>query len=568
MTKLQQLRAQMTAHAIDAYIIPRADEYLGEFVAPYAERLHYLTDFTGSAGTAVITAQQAFVFSDGRYTLQLEQQLSPADFEAANSVKYPLKDWLYDHIEEGQVIGFDPTLHSIAQIETLEKRLSAKDIPLRPISENLIDAIWQDQPERPNNPPIPFPDHLAGQSSADKIQATCAHLAEQGADAAILTLPDSINWLLNIRGTDIDYTPIKQTYAYIDVETQDVTLLSSQAQTRGIPSSVKDKSAIALDFLHTPYALKTNSAINIKDPTIPLKARKNQAEQTAIRNAHIQDGVAMVKFLSWLNTAAGRGTLTELSIAERLEQFRAQNPAYKGPSFPTIAGFGPNGAVIHYRASAQTNRDITGNGLLLLDSGGQYLSDSLAGTTDITRTTQIGEVAPEICHQNTLVLKGHIALAMSKFPAGTTGAQIDTAARQALWNAGLDYAHGTGHGVGCYLAVHEEAASISPRGKAALEEGMLLSNEPGYYEDGSHGIRIENLVLVQKAGICQATGADMLKFETVTLAPIDKTLIDVPLLTVEEKVWLNTYHARVYSTLEPLLDKQNQDWLKIATSPI
>jgi Xaa-Pro aminopeptidase len=564
MNKLAQLRALMKEKCIDAYIIPRGDEYLGEFVAPYAERLKYLTGFTGSAGHAVILQDKAFVMSDGRYTIQLAQQIDASLLIALDSTKNPLKDWLYDQLSEGKVMGFDPALHSIDQIESLQKRLEAKKITLKPVAENLIDQIWLDQPEMPNREIISFPDHIAGQTSQQKIDSICAVLAEQGAEAAILTLPDSVSWLMNIRSKNREYTPAAQTYAYIDVKAKTV-------ECSKLPPAIHHQT-IALDYLSAPYIFKllckTAGAkiINIKDPCIPMKARKTSSEVQAIRTAHIHDGVAIVKFLCWLDeNTSGQ---SEISIAEKLEAFRRENPAYKGPSFPTIAGFNANGAIIHYRASAATNKIIAPHGVLLLDSGGQYLCDEYAGTTDITRTIATGEVSDEIKRQNTLVLKGHIALAMAHFPQGTTGVQIDTLARQPLWNAGLDYAHGTGHGVGCYSEVHEEAASISPRGKLPLEEGMLLSNEPGYYKEGSHGIRIENLILVQSVGQSETSGAKMLSFETVTLAPIDHRLIVAPLLSNEEKDWLNAYHARVQETLLPLLDNKTAMWLKAATQII
>lgn len=575
MNKLELLREQMRAHALDAYIVPHADEYLGEFIAPYAERLKYLTNFTGSAGHTVIMLDNAYVMSDGRYTLQLEQQLDRDLFTPLDSTKHPLKDWLYDQLHEGMTIGFDPALHSIEQIDQLTKRLEAKGVTLKPVDENLIDTIWPDQPEQPNEPVIDFPEKFAGQSSSEKITIICSQLKEQGADAAILTQPDSVCWLLNIRGSDVEFTPITQTYAYLDVHTMKVTRFKASdlknpvfqiVPSDGGAPAIEEKRVIALDEIHTPYIFKKlcleNGAQikNIKDPCIAPKARKTPAEQDAIRKAHIIDGAAMVKFLCWLDrSAVGQ---SEMSVAEYLEQCRREQSAYKGASFPTISGFGANGAVIHYRASAATNKTITNNNLLLLDSGGQYLGDDCAGTTDITRTIAIGEVSEEIKRHYTLVLKGHIALSQAVFADGTTGVQIDTLARHALQNEGLDYAHGTGHGVGCYLGVHEEASNISPRGKAALEEGMLLSNEPGYYKNGSHGIRIENLVFVQKAD------EGDLRFETVTLAPYDKRLIVQRLLNEEELNWLNAYHANVWKTLSALVDEEISEWLADACQHI
>lgn len=554
MNKLELLREQMRGHGLNAYIVPHADEYLGEFIAPYAERLKYLTGFTGSAGHAVILRDEAYVMSDGRYTLQLEQQLDLEIFTPLDSTKHPLKDWLYDRMARGAVIGFDPSLHSIEQIEQLKKRLEAKGITMSATDDNLVDAVWGDRPPPPRNPVIAFPDNLAGLSSAEKTALICDDLTRQGADAAILTQPDSICWLKNIRGSDVEFTPIAQTYAYVEVATQAVTLFRGA----NLPYPVQGKT-IAIDEIHTPYIFKKLCAEqgayikNIKDPCIAPKSRKTAAEQDAIRKAHILDGAAIAKFLYWLEkNAIGQ---SEISVAEYLEQCRRENPAYKGQSFPTIAGFGSNGAIIHYRASAATNKTISADSVLLLDSGGQYLAQDCAGTTDITRTIAVGQVSEEIKRHYTLVLKGHIALSRAKFSVGTTGVQIDALARLPLQNEGLDFAHGTGHGVGCYLGVHEEAASISPRGKDALEEGMLLSNEPGYYKNNSHGIRIENLVFVRKGQ------SDTLEFETVTLAPYDKSLIVKSLLTDDEIEWLNAYHARVAETLSPLLDVSVASWL-------
>jgi Xaa-Pro aminopeptidase len=589
---LEKLREIMRANAVDAYLVPRADAYLGEFVAASSERLAFLTGFTGSAGIAIIRENDAIVMSDGRYTLQLEEQVDSDLFKTADSTKYNPIDWLFDHMSEGQVLGYDARLHSIDQIEKLQKRLSAKKVNMKALDENLIDQVWEDRPDLPASPIEIFPDALAGQSASEKIDHICKVLSEKGCDGAFIASPDSICWLLNIRGEDLENTPVIHAYAGIDAKARQVHLYIHEPEKRSFDHEqvfLLDQKqleedigecegrVIALDPMHTPHwfdaKLRAAGADvkHIKDPSIAPKARKSEQEKSAIRKAHIADGVAIVKFLHWLDENANKAELSELSVGEQLEAFRREHSAYRAPSFPTIAGFGPNGAVIHYRASATTNRQIKGDGLLLVDSGGQYLDadNGIAGTTDITRTIAIGDVSDEMKRHFTLVLKGHIALASSHFPSGNTGAQVDTAARQALWNAGLDYAHGTGHGVGCYLAVHEEAASISPRGKDALEEGMLLSNEPGYYLAGSHGIRCENLVIVQKAGQCEATGNQMLCFETVTLAPFDRRLIISKLLTQDEKDWLNEYHAWVWETLSPLVeDGAVKEWLKGATQKI
>lgn len=593
--KLTALRKAMDEAGVDGYLIPRADEYQGEFVAPYAERLKYISGFTGSGGIALVLKKKAFVLSDGRYVLQLAQQVDNDMFETGDYIKTPPQEWITKHAKEGAVIGYDPWLHTPAQLARMEKALMAKNITLKPVDGNLVDAIWADQPSKPNAPVMIFPDEIAGQSSVEKRQAIAAHIVEQGGYACVLSLPDSIAWLLNIRGSDIDYIPSVLSYAVIGrcgnvrwfvdpdkigdnirgVLGGDITLcapddmglqfmaLAQEAAAEGLP--------VLFDPAHTPLRIKTlleERGAKLKeapDPVIAPKALKTKAERDAIRKTHIADGVALVKFLKWLEQEATSGQESELTATQKLREFRAQSPAFKGDSFPTIAGFGENGAIVHYRASAETDTPIVAGNLLLVDSGGQYALDDIYGTTDITRTVAIGQprddLRADICTNFTRVLKGHIALAQAKFPKGTVGSQIDILARKPLWDAGLDYAHGTGHGVGCYLAVHEDAANIPSRGQTPFEAGMLISNEPGYYHEGAYGIRTENLVLVVE-------DEGMLSFETVSFAPIDRSLIVTDMLTKSERNWLNTYHKQVFENLAPLLDADTQSWLEQKTKAV
>jgi len=589
--KVSALRTLMKEQDLDAYIVPKADEYQGEFVAPYAERLLWLSEFTGSAGIAVILQDKACVLSDGRYTLQLVQQVDTELFETADSAKTGAHGWLAQNLDDGAVIGFDPWLHTPDQIEKLEKALP--HAVLKPVAVNLVDLIWEDQPEKPCGKIEVFPAAVAGLSVEEKKKAIIDAIQKNGASSAIMTLPDSIAWLLNVRGSDIDYIPVTLSYAIVFADETlpvqwvvDPGKINDDVKTHlgegvryinpseiGVVLKALD-GPVMLDFAHSPEFFKSilqengTQIINAKDPCIEIKSVKTPQEFEAIKQAHILDGIAVTKLLYWLSQN-NKAEISERSIAEKIHQFRSKHEAYKGPSFPTISGFGENGAIVHYRATSENNKEINEDGLLLLDSGGQYYDgSSIAGTTDITRTVAIGPPSQEMRERFTLVLKGHIALAMAHFPEGTTGVQIDTLARQALWNHGLDFAHGTGHGVGCYLAVHEEAANISPKGHIAFKPGMLISNEPGYYKAGEYGIRIENLVFVLISDMNIDTGAQMMRFETVSFAPIDLSLIEAEMLSPAERDWLNRYHADVYEKISGFLDQEERDWLKAQTAPI
>lgn len=580
--RLSGLRESMAAQGLDGFILSHADAFQSEYPPPSARRLEWLTGFSGSAGVAAVLKDRAVVMSDSRYTIQLAQQTDRALYETGDVAEAGLAKWLCANGKKGQVVGFDPGLFTIRQIDELQEKLAAGGITLKAAQGNPVDAIWQGKPQDPQGQVSLFPESVAGLSSKQKREMIAGAVAKAGGDAVILTRPDSVCWLLNVRGGDVEYSPLVLSYAILYADGGrvdwfagagkvlgevaghlggDVRILEA-TDLAGIIAGLKGK--VLLDFRHAPVRFKTALEENkiafadFADPCVLPKACKSKTEQAAIEKAHVADGVAVVRFLAWLDREAPKGVLTEIEVADKLESFRRMDRDYKGPSFATIAGFGPNGAIVHYRASEKTNRQITSPGLLLLDSGGQYHW----GTTDITRTIAIGAPPDEVRENFTLVLKGHIAVAAARFAEGTQGAQIDALARQALKGAGLDYGHGTGHGVGCYLQVHEEAASLSPRGKESIRAGMLLSNEPGYYKEGAYGIRIENLVLAEEVE------RGMLGFRTVTLAPIDRRLIDAGMLSDQERAWLNSYHARVRDVLMPLLDKDSAAWIEKNTGPL
>lgn len=573
--KLSDLRAVLKSEQVDGFLIPRADEYQGEYVPESADRMRWISGFTGSAGIVIVLADKAVVMSDGRYTIQLKQQIDASLFETDDYTKTTASDWILKSAREGAVIGYDPRLHTPREI----KSLAEKGLKLKPLDANPLDAVWKDRPAAPSAKVELFPMSSAGVSAQDKLDQVAGELKSKKLDAAIISLPDSIAWILNIRSHDIPHIPVALSYAivhsdgtldwFIDGGRVDEKVRGSFGNRVSIvpPEGIEQSIAalkgrkVLVDERRTSVwfteLLKKHGVawVDQKDPSIILKARKNETERQSMRNAHIRDGVAVTKFLKWLSeNGVGK---TEIDIEQKLEEFRRAAPEYRDSSFDTIAGFGSNGAIVHYRATPATAKTLEKGNLLLLDSGAQYVD----GTTDITRTVAIGEPTREMIERFTLVLKAHIAVATARFPVGTTGAQVDALARAPLWQHNLDYAHGTGHGVGCYLSVHEEAASISPRGMDAIEEGMIISNEPGYYKEGEYGIRTENLVLAVSDGVCDATGKQMLTFETITFVPFDIKLIEQGLLSVEEKKWLAAYHQIVFSKLENLLDQETKDWL-------
>jgi Xaa-Pro aminopeptidase len=579
--RLSRLRAELKNQSVDGFIIPHTDEFGSEYLPANAERLAWITGFTGSSGVAIILEDKAVAMTDGRYTLQIKQQVDSSLFEICDMMAVSVGDWLCNH-EGGRVIGYDPKLHTRKQIENIIESIKDKDITLKSLPQNPIDTIWSDSPSAPMGVVELFPDAIAGMSSAQKRKMIAARLVEDKISSVILTLSDSICWLLNIRGNDIDFNPLVLSYAILHQDSS----VDFYVDAQKIPDAVrvvlgdmvgihpfeqfengvrKLTGNVLYDDVRSSmwiFNLLGGSKADIvlgKDPCIMPKACKTEAEQLAIRQAHIQDGVAFIRFLFWLEAQdLSLGQITELGIEEKLEEFRQAGRTYRGKSFNTIAGWAGNGAIIHYHATPETNKRIAGNGFLLLDSGGQYEY----GTTDITRTIVMGDVTPEMKDRFTRVMKGHIALATARFSHETDGAALDNLARQPLIDEGLNFAHGTGHGVGCYLCVHEEASSISPRGKTPFKHGMLVSNEPGYYKEGEFGIRHENLILCQE----DAESGD-LYFDTVTVVPFDMRGIDWNLMTETEKQWLDTYHHHVFETLSPLLDELELQWLQNTLFP-
>lgn len=586
-TPISKLRRALAKKKIDAFIVPRADEHQGEYVPPSAQRLAWLTGFTGSAGAAVVMAERAAIFVDGRYTLQVAAEVDPALFAFHHLIEEPPHRWLAGALGAGQRLGYDPWLHTPDQVEQLRESCRAAGAKLVALAKNPIDQVWRDRPAPPLTPVTAHPILFAGRSADDKRSRIAEILREKHSDSVFLSSPESIAWLLNIRGNDVDYTPLPLSFALLHRDRSvdlfiDSRKLSPETKLHlGPEIRLHEPDALAaalaaqggkrvrLDPAGAPdwawQRLNRAGAIIERgvDPCLLPRACKNEAELEGTRQAHLRDGVALTRFLAWLAKEAPTGGVTELSAAARLESFRREGNLYQGPSFATIAGAGPNGAIVHYRSTPETNRALTPGQIFLLDSGGQYLD----GTTDVTRTVAIGPAGAEERRRFTLVLKGHIAVAAARFPRGTSGAQLDSLARQPLWQEGLDYDHGTGHGVGSYLSVHEGPQRIAKNNNAqALLPGMILSDEPGYYKTGAYGIRIENLVVVKNDEA--ATERPCLGFEVLTLAPIDRTLIERELLSDDEAAWLNLYHQRVREKLLPMLDFSTRDWLNEVTSAI
>ena len=588
--RLKALRSRLAALGSDGFVIPLTDEHASEYVAAYAQRLAWLTGFTGSAGTAVVLADHAALFIDGRYTLQAEAQVDGAVFERHNIADTSVLDWLADHAEAGLRIGYDPRLHSPDWVERATAALEPAGARLEAVAANPIDDVWTDRPARPRAPVAAHPENFAGKSSKEKRHEIAKAIAAKKADAAAITMLDSIAWLFNIRGGDVRHTPVTLAYAILEADGSATLFIDEDKLGEDVPAQLGDEVRLAPydDFyaalesrgqkgqavLADPASanaavfarLEAGGAriVRAADPCALPKARKTAAEIAGARAAHLRDGAALTEFLCWLDRTAPDGGLDELSAAERLEDFRRHNPEFCGPSFDTISGAGPNGAIVHYRVSRESSRPLAAGTLYLVDSGGQYPD----GTTDVTRTVPVGEVGEEERRRFTDVLKGHIALAVLRFPKGTTGAQIDAIARRPLWEAGVDYDHGTGHGVGAYLGVHEGPQRIAKLPNAiALEPGMICSNEPGYYKTGGYGIRIENLVLVTNASEADDE-REMLGFETLTLAPIDRRLILPERLTPAERGWVDAYHARVREALAPLVTPETRDWLERMTAPL
>jgi Xaa-Pro aminopeptidase len=589
--RVARLRKRLASLGVDAVLIPRSDEHMGEYVPPSAERLAWLTGFTGSAGLAIIGAKKAALFVDGRYTLQAADQVDTGTFDIIQIPETEPRQWFAENLPKGARIGFDPWLHTRAAIARFEDGLAKTELVLKPLLRNPVDLVWgAERPAPPKGPLSVQPIELAGVTAADKIKALQKQLKAAGEDAVVLTLPESIAWLFNVRGSDVKHNPTPLAFAivpagskpelYIDkakIGPEVRKHLSGVVHIRA-PDAVADRltalrnekkrvrldTATAAMWIWQRLGGARGNISDASDPCILPKARKNDAEIRGARIAHERDGIAVTRFLAWLDREAPKGGIDEITAVRTLEAMRAETQALKEISFDTISGSGPNGAIVHYRVTEATNRKLRPGELFLVDSGGQYID----GTTDITRTVAIGTPTAEMRDRFTRVLKGHIAISELRFPAGTTGAHIDVLARHALWQAGFDFDHGTGHGVGSYLSVHEGPQSISKRGHVTLEPGMILSNEPGYYKTGAYGIRIENLLLVGAAAPIPGGDRPMLGFETLTLVPIDRRLVDVALLSPGERQWLNAYHARVAAVVGPHLNEADRTWLTQATAAI
>ncbi|MEJ5898641.1 aminopeptidase P family protein [Ochrobactrum soli] len=591
--RVAKLREKMAALSLDGFLVPRADEHQGEYVPPHAQRLAWLTGFTGSAGAALILKKSAYVFIDGRYELQVRAQTDSKIFSYESLVSTPPSVWLAEN-GKGLTIGFDPWLHTISEAHALREALEKQGGTLVPVETNLVDAVWDDQPAAPTAAVTIQPARFAGHEAADKIRDMQKAVTASGATATVLTDPSSVAWVFNIRGKDVSNTPLPLSFAIIPAKGEpeifideaklaieprayltQLAKLSAPSNLEGHLSARAAKGeailldpALAAEKLRLIVTGAGGIVIEGKDPARIPRAVKNKAELDGSRAAHERDGVAMVNFLSWVD-AQKPGTLDEIGAAQKLEESRAsagrdfQMPL-EDVSFDTISGAGPNGAVIHYRVNTDTNRTLQDGELYLVDSGAQYRD----GTTDITRTVPVGKIAPETIKAFTLVLKGVIAISTARFPAGTRGQDIDVLARIALWKHGFDYAHGTGHGVGAYLSVHEGPQRIAKTGSQELLPGMILSNEPGYYKPGSFGIRIENLIIVTEPELPEGGDIPMMGFETLTFCPIDRRLIDKALLTQEELDWLNNYHARVRTKLSGHLKDAERKWLETATAPL
>ncbi len=566
--KLAFLRQTFIPNNLDGFLVPRADNWTGEFISKRSERLAWLSGFSGSAGIGIVLNDKAVVLTDGRYTLQVKDQIDGSIWDSGDSTKVSFTDWLSDNAKAGARIGFDPFLHSVKEIETAQEKLQKKNITLQAVTANPIDDLWDTQPEMPMDAVTLFPENLAGRSCAQKISTVTDILKNENIDQFFFTMPDSIAWLLNIRGNDVEHTPVPLSYGLLKQDGTFDWFINPSKVPENVTSHLGDKVRLhSIDsieevlselegttgFDHKRGAYYFVNSIpdptDMKDPCIDLKACKNDAEQEAIRTAHIHDGQVLIEFHRWLKDNH-KAKLDELKIEAKLQEFRQKNKAFISPSFDTISGFQGNGAIIHYRATPKTSKKIKGEGLLLVDSGAQYMCEEYAGTTDVTRTYIIGTADNETKFHYTTVLRAHIAIAKARFPYGATGIQIDAIARSILWQEGLDFAHGLGHGVGCFLNVHEEASNLSPRGEDKLEPGMLLSNEPGLYLEDKYGIRIENLMLVQKTGDQDVLGRDILCFETVTLAPYDNDAIDFNLLNGEEMKWLQDYYSQIEEKLK------------------
>ncbi|BCH24138.1 aminopeptidase P family protein [Mesorhizobium sp. L-8-3] len=588
------LRKWLNERGLTGFVVPRADEYQGEYVPPRSERLRWLTGFAGSAGVVLVLMDRALIFVDGRYTLQVRDQVDTAVFTPVNLVETPPDAWVRANLGKGARIGFDPWLHTISEAHDWRAAAEKSGAEMVAVEKNPIDELWADQPAAPLRPVEIQPIEFAGELAKDKLARLAGVLAREGATHCVLTDPSSLAWAFNIRGSDVPHTPLALGFAVIAAEgphllfmdkrklsiepeaylTQLADLRAPGTLEAEIAALAAKDARIALDPKLAAERLRTlleengGKVLQLADPARLPRATKNEAEIAGTRAAHRRDGAAVVKFLAWLD-AQPTGSVDEITAVTRLEEARRQTGEetqrpLRDVSFDTISGAGPNGAIIHYRVSHATNRKLGDGELFLLDSGAQYQD----GTTDITRTVAIGRPTDEMRERATIVLKGMIGISMLRYPKGTRGCDIDVVARIAHWKAGVDYAHGTGHGVGSYLSVHEGPQRIAKAGTEKLLEGMILSNEPGYYKAGAYGIRMENLILVTPAEPIEGGDIAMYGFETLTLAPFDRRLIVAALLSSEERAWLDAYHARVLAEIGPMVGGDVLKWLEAATAPI
>jgi Xaa-Pro aminopeptidase len=591
--RLRSLREQLARQGLDGFVVPLTDEHMSEYVGGYAQRLGWLTGFGGSAGTAAVLPDVAAIFTDGRYTIQVREQVSADDWHYVAVPENSVADWLAANVGEGARVGYDPWLHTRAWVEDARTALAARSATLVAVEANPIDAVWHDRPAPSPAPLALHSDEHAGETSAAKRARIADWLAEVDADAVVIPALDSTAWLLNVRGQDVARTPVALAYTIVGADGTADLFVSPEKMTDAVHQHlgnavrVHDRAdfapalsrlrgkrvaidpALAVAAIFDAVEAGGGTALPLRDPTIIPKATKNAAEIAGHRAASIRDGAALTRFLRWIAAEAPKGEQTELSAAARLRQFRAETGELRDLSFDAISATGPHGAIPHYHVTEESDLAIEPGQLYLIDSGGQYLD----GTTDVTRVVPVGTPTAEMRDRYTRVLKGHIALATATFPPGTSGQQLDALARLPLWAAGLDFAHGTGHGVGSFLAVHEGPARIAkpsyPGGgpQEPLRAGMILSNEPGYYKAGEYGIRIENLLLVVERDL-PGGEATMLAFETLTMAPIERDLIDAALLSAEERAWLDGYHATVAGTLGPVLPADDRAWLAEKCAPI
>ncbi len=589
-SRVATLRAELRKRKLSGFIIPRQDEFQGEYVATYAERLRWLTGFAGSWGLAILTLKKGAIFVDGRYTIQVREQVDTTVFKPQHLVDQPPTAWIAKNLKKADKLGYDPWLLTADQTDRFAKACAGVGAKLVSLKTNPIDAIWTGQPPRPAAAIAAQPTQFAGRKPAEKLKDVSAALAEAKSDAVVLTMSDSVAWVFNIRGFDVPYTPVVLAYAILHRQgkaelfiaaaklPEDVAAHLAKIAIVKKPSAIeasltalgRKKKSVLIDPVTAPSRIREvlvksgARIVHASDPCVLPKARKNKTEQQGARAAQTRDGVAVSRFLCWLESAAPQGGQTEMSVADKLEEFRKATGVLLDLSFDSISAAGPNAAIPHYHVTAERSRPLELNEIYLIDSGAQYQD----GTTDITRTTIVGAPTDEMRDRFTRVLKGMIGISRLRFPKGTCGSQLDVMARASLWQAGLDYDHGTGHGVGSYLSVHEGPARINKTDRTPLEPGMILSNEPGFYKQGHFGIRIENLLLVHEAQEIEGGERPMLGFETLTLCPIERRLINRHLLTKDEVLWLDAYHARVLKEVGDHLSGDELDWLNRACAPL